>query len=111
MGQAIQPPPQHFISQAEQRLGCKKGPLLSTNQKERLQVVTVALDLGSITGFAVKSPHGFSSGTLSFKKKGKFHDSGYKALYDFLGTFLEGPHEHPDLEIVVEKPHAGRFMA
>lgn len=74
-------------------------------------MVTVALDLGSVTGFAVKSPHGFSSGTLSFKKKGKFHDSGYKALYDFLNTFLEGPHEHPWLEVVVEKPHTGRFLA
>lgn len=74
-------------------------------------MVTVALDLGSCTGFAVKSKHGLSSGTLNFKKKGKFADSGYKALYDFLLTFLEGLHEHPDLEVVVEKPHAGRFLA
>lgn len=74
-------------------------------------MTTISLDLGSITGFAVKSDHGFSNGTLNFKKKGKFHDSGYKALYDFLCTFLEGPHEHPDLEVIVEKPHAGRFIA
>lgn len=71
----------------------------------------IALDLGSVTGFAVKSQHGLSHGTLNFKKKGKFADSGYKALYDFLGTFLEGPHLHRDLEIIVEKPHAGRFIA
>lgn len=71
----------------------------------------VALDLGSVTGFAVHSKHGISSGTLTFKKKGKFNDSGYKALYDFLRTFIEGPHEHPWLECVVEKPHAGRFLA
>lgn len=71
----------------------------------------VALDLGSVTGFAVQSKHGLSSGTLNFKKKGKFHPSGYKALYDFLRTFIEGPHEHPDLEVVVELPHAGRFLA
>ena len=74
-------------------------------------MVTVALDLGSCCGFAVASKHGITSGTLSFKKKGKFNDSGYKALYDFLRTFIEGPHEHPDLEVVVEKPHAGRFLA
>lgn len=71
----------------------------------------VSLDLGSVTGFAVHSKHGISSGMLNFKKKGKFHDSGFKALYDFLRAFLEGPHEHPDLEVIVEKPHAGRFMA
>lgn len=73
--------------------------------------VCVALDLGSVAGFAVHSKHGITSGTLNFKKAGKFNDSGYKALYDFLCTFIEGPHEHPDLEIVVEKPHAGRFLA
>lgn len=71
----------------------------------------VALDLGSCTGFAIHSKHGITSGVLNFKKKGRFSDSGFKALYDFLCTFLEGPHEHPDLEVVVECPHAGRFIA
>jgi Holliday junction resolvasome RuvABC endonuclease subunit len=64
----------------------------------------VALDLGSITGFAVKSKHGLSHGTMSFKVKGKFHDAGYKKLYDWLRSFDE------DIEVVVEKPHAGRFF-
>jgi Holliday junction resolvasome RuvABC endonuclease subunit len=64
----------------------------------------IALDLGSVTGFAVKSKHGFSHGTMSFKVKGKFHDSGYKKLYDWLRGFEE------DVEIVVECPHAGRFF-
>jgi len=73
-------------------------------------MVTVALDLGSCCGFAVASKHGITSGTLSFKKKGKFADSGFKALYDFLCTFIEGPHNQ-DLEVVVECPHAGRFLA
>lgn len=71
----------------------------------------VSLDLGSVTGFAVKSENGLSSGTLNFKKSGKFHDSGYKALYDWLRAFLEGPHEHPWVTVVVERPHAGRFLA
>lgn len=71
----------------------------------------VALDLGSVTGFAVYSKHGLSSGTLSFKKKGRFSDSGYKALYDFLYTFLPGGMKPIELEVVVEKPHAGRFLA
>ncbi len=66
----------------------------------------VALDLGSVTGFAVHSVNGVSSGTLNFKKKGKFADSGYKALYDFLHTF-----NIYSFEVVVEKPHAGRFIA
>lgn len=68
----------------------------------------VALDLGSITGFAVKSRFGFSSGVLNFKKRGKFHASGFLALYDFLRTFTDS---HEYVEVVVEKPHAGRFLA
>jgi crossover junction endodeoxyribonuclease RuvC len=70
--------------------------------------VVVALDLGSVTGFAVMSKSGFSSGTLNFKKKGKFADSGYKALYDYLCGFVHGI---DPIEVVVEKPHAGRFLA
>jgi Holliday junction resolvasome RuvABC endonuclease subunit len=71
-------------------------------------MVIVALDLGTTTGFAVHSKHGITSGTLNFKKKGKFHDSAFKALYDFLCTFTEGG---VPVEIAVEKPHAGRFIA
>lgn len=66
----------------------------------------LTLDLGSITGFAIDSPEGFSSGTLNFKTKGKFSDRGYASLRKFMG-FLN----KDNLEIVVEKPHAGRFMA
>lgn len=63
-------------------------------------------------GFAVSSPSGVSSGTLNFKKKNKFADSGFMALHDFLYTFVaDGPYNHTQLEIIVEKPHCGRFMA
>lgn len=64
----------------------------------------IALDLGSITGFAVQSKHGLSHGTMNFKVKGKFHDSGYKKLYDWLRTF-EG-----EVEMVVECPHASLYF-
>ena len=69
----------------------------------------VALDLGSVTGFAVKSKHGISHGTMNFKVKGKFHDSGYKKLYDWLCVMPKDLPWH-ELEVVVEKPHAGRFF-
>lgn len=64
----------------------------------------IALDLGTTTGFAVQSKHGLSHGTISFKKKGKWDDSGYKALYDWLRTF-EG-----EIEVVIEKAHVSRFL-
>ncbi len=65
----------------------------------------IALDLGSVTGFAVKAKHGLSHGVMNFKVKGKFSDAGFKKLYDWLRSFDE------DIELVVEKPHAGRFFA
>jgi crossover junction endodeoxyribonuclease RuvC len=71
----------------------------------------VALDLGSVTGFAVYNQHGVTSGVLNFKKKGKFEVKGNMTLYRWMQSFLEGPHAHPDLEVVVEVPHAERFMA
>lgn len=72
----------------------------------------VALDLGSVCGFAVKSKHGLSHGTINFKKKGKFSPRGYHQLYMWLCEFGETAIAYGDnLEIVVEKPHAGRFFA
>ncbi len=64
----------------------------------------ISLDLGSLTGFAVRSKHGLSHGVMNFKVKGKFHDSGYKKLYDWLRSF------DTEVELVVECPHAGRFF-
>jgi Holliday junction resolvasome RuvABC endonuclease subunit len=45
---------------------------------------------------------------LSFKTKGKFQDKGYAQLHTWLEATLGG---NEGLEIVVEKPHCGRFMA
>jgi Holliday junction resolvasome RuvABC endonuclease subunit len=69
---------------------------------------TLALDLGSTCGFAVHNKYGVTSGTLSFKKKGKFQDTGYAQLHTWLKVTLDS---NPELEVVVEKPHSGRFMA
>lgn len=64
----------------------------------------LALDLGSTTGFACKTKNGTGSGTVSFKKKGKWQDSGFKLMYEWLDGF-----DHHGLEIVVETPHGGYF--
>lgn len=72
----------------------------------------LSLDLGSVTGFAVKDSHGISSGTLNFKKGGKFHAGGYWNLFQFLDCFEERFHLNGiSYEVIVEKPHAGRFIA
>lgn len=68
---------------------------------------TLALDLGSTCGWAMHNSQGVTSGTISFKKKGKFHDSGYSDLYVFL---TEKFMLDEAIEIAVEKPHAGRFI-
>lgn len=72
-------------------------------------MLTLALDLGSTTGFAFcghKHP-GVSHGTISLKVDGKFHDSGYMKLFAWLEAIRANS---LDMEVVVEKPHAGKFF-
>lgn len=71
----------------------------------------IALDLGSTTGFAIKDKYGITYGTLSFKVGGKWHDSGFNKLTDWLFGFVENLCGPNDIELVVECPHAGKFLA
>jgi Holliday junction resolvasome RuvABC endonuclease subunit len=75
-------------------------------------MLTLALDLGSQTGFAMVTEGKLSYGMLDLRTKGKFQPSGFKRLFDWLKV-VALPHMdagHTDMEVVMEKAHAGKFF-
>jgi Holliday junction resolvasome RuvABC endonuclease subunit len=74
-------------------------------------MLTLALDLGSQTGFAMLGK-GMMHGVLDLRTNGKFHPSGFKKLFDWLKSvalpYMDAG--HCDMEVVMEKAHAGKFF-
>lgn len=75
-------------------------------------MLTLALDPGSSMGFAMADGTRISHGVLDLRTNGKFTPAGYKRLYDWLKVccipYMDA--EHTDVEVVMEKPHAGSFF-
>ena len=80
-----------------------------------MKKATLAIDLGSNLGWALKVGATTSSGVLSLKHKGKFSPDGFGRLYEFLSSHLfkitdDGIGQN-NFTLLVEIPHCGKFMA
>jgi hypothetical protein len=83
--------------------------------KKTPKQATLALDLGSNLGWALRVGDEQSSGVLSLKDKGKFSQEGFGRLYAFLTSHLfkltdDGIGQN-NFTLLVEIPHCGKFLA
>ena len=78
---------------------------------ERGALGILALDLGSHTGFEVMSRGVFSRDLIDLTEKGRFREDGFAAFdYALDGLIRLLRKYNREIEIVAEKPHAGRFF-
>jgi Holliday junction resolvasome RuvABC endonuclease subunit len=69
--------------------------------------LTLALDLGSRSGFATMQDGHVSYGWVDLKVGTKFHPSGYLKLFNWVESMVTNGHV---LDVVVEKPHASQMF-
>lgn len=82
-----------------------------TKRVPKSKLGVISLDLGTMTGFEVLSRGVFSRDVINLSRHGKFREDGFLAFYLTVEGLIRILQKHNEVwEIVVEKPHAGRFF-